>query len=269
MEIDILWPWELPEKIAGTVVVIDVFAATTNIAILLAHQVSQLYLTNSRQIKFITEHRDDALIAGESADLAISYFDVGNMPSKVAQALVLGKTVYYMSINGTRVIEEVMNKQPQQVVAGSFVNIDVLVSWLERSASTQVLLVPAADENFKVAEDEICATAIKSLLRGENINWLRLQRAAARFIRSYYRPPDEEDIAVVLSRNAFPVIPGFFLASSAVEVGEGDGKKSSGDGEIAGSTVEARNLDESALLRGGGRSTGRRRSLGRRGSGSR
>lgn len=126
-KVDILWPWELPEKIDGTAIVIDILAATSNISWFLTHEVRKLVIVNSSNVDKARGKYKDALIIGESDDPRFrNYFFSSNSPAEIEKVDVKDKVILYMSNNGSKVIEEAINRQAQKVLTVSFNNIEAV-----------------------------------------------------------------------------------------------------------------------------------------------
>ncbi|MBI3443363.1 2-phosphosulfolactate phosphatase [Candidatus Woesebacteria bacterium] len=208
MNIRILWSWELPANLDGTVVVADVYAATTNIALFLARGVKKLFLVNEKSVLRLKQQYPKARIIGESLTLPFNFFQASNLPSKIDKVSLAGQTVCYMSINGTRVVGEVSKKGADKVLSVSFTNIDAVVWWLKQHQPKNLTLVPAGDGDTKVLEDEICITMLKDLIDGKTTAWEENITRADNFIRSYYVSKNfDPDLAIIFELNRYPVVP--------------------------------------------------------------
>jgi len=211
MHIHIFWPWELTEKITGTVVVCDVFAATTNIASFLARGAKELLLVNAQTLRLVKNHHPDAWVIGDRGTLPKKIFHASNHPSEVVRLNVLHKTVIYMSANGTRMIEEAFRKGAKRIVTASFTNIDAVASWLREKKTSEIILLPAGEINLpdqRSREDKICAEVLRDILEERDADWESRLKEAERFIcANYHMVHPEAEYAVVLARNRYPVVP--------------------------------------------------------------
>jgi phosphosulfolactate phosphohydrolase-like enzyme len=130
-DITIFWPWELPEKIEGIAVVIDLWAATTNIAQMLLRGAEKIYIANGKNILSTVKSFPQAIPVGESTDSKLEgFFRCSNSIKKVAKFDVKGKTVIYMTNNGTRVIEKALKKGAECVVTASYVNLAAVAEYI-------------------------------------------------------------------------------------------------------------------------------------------
>lgn len=213
--IQILWPWELPEKFSGTAVVVDVYAASTNIASFIFRGAKKIFLVNEKTADEIKSQRPDGLVIGESRSLPEDFFDFSNQPAEIESLDISGKTIIYVSFNGTRVIEKVFRLGADQVFTASFTNIGAAVSYFSHSKGS-ITIVPAGEESFKdgkVLEDEICAQALKDLLYQKKVDWDKKIDQAREFVHAHYalgHPKPElfpQSLKIIFSRNAFPVVP--------------------------------------------------------------
>lgn len=210
-DLPILWPWELPERLSGVVVVIDVYAATSNIAFFLARQVAQLLLVNNESVHRVKHQHKGALVIGEDFSLPDDFFDTGNQPHKTEGIDISGKEIIYMSNNGTRIIDLAFRKGARNVIATSFLNMGASVSWLREISEHDVLLLPAGDVRIKenpVTEDMACAETLRDILMGKPVDWKERFREVEEFMLSYYDPEHcKLDIPIITDLNRYPVVP--------------------------------------------------------------
>jgi phosphosulfolactate phosphohydrolase-like enzyme len=190
MNIKIYWSWELPKKLSGAVAVVDVYAASTNMASFLSRGVSRLLLVNDDTIQILKKQYPEALAIGESFKLPKSYFVSSNWPNMIAEVKVIGKTVLYMSNNGTRVIQEAMSKGSDPVFAVGFMNFRHTATWIRRKKIESLVILAAGEISFddrRVAEDRVCAQLLQKLLLGKDIDYKTEIRDVKRFMREQYR----------------------------------------------------------------------------------
>jgi phosphosulfolactate phosphohydrolase-like enzyme len=222
----ICWPDELPESLTGKkVVVIDILAATTNIATFLDIGVGTLLLTNDGNVIVAKEKYPDAFVIGESSKPQVAaILTASNSPALLEKndilAKIAGKTVLYLTNNGTKVISRVVEKGARIVTAASFVNVEKVLNWLRDDQLKDILLVPAGEINLaggKAEEDYLCAKAIYDALRGRSISWQQLFNKIKRSIRKNYLPLYkranlsatlmEKDIQIITKLNSHNLVP--------------------------------------------------------------
>lgn len=214
MNIKTYWPWELP-RIEGLAVVTDVWAATTNIAIFLSKKIEKLFLVNEDMAKKIKEGDPQAIIIGESNTLPGNFFFAPHLPHKHLNLDLQDKTIYHMSINGTRVIEKAFEKGASGVVALSFVNFAKVAAWVKGNSLDKITLIPAGESDYpkdpKAPEDLACVVSFKERLEGRSIDWNRyFKNLLAEFVK-YYSGSNHENVKkdskIIFNLDSRPVIP--------------------------------------------------------------
>lgn len=184
----IVWSWELPEKIEGIAIVCDTWGATTNIATILANGVDKLFIANADNVKKAKETYTDALVIGESKILPKEFFHSSNYTYHVAATDVTGRVVLFMSNNGSRVVEEVMQRQPKEILTVSFSNLEAVANYV-KSLKQDIFLIPSGDNNKpdpKVLEDLLCIESLDKIIHGEDIHLAETKQFARSYIERIY-----------------------------------------------------------------------------------
>jgi phosphosulfolactate phosphohydrolase-like enzyme len=213
MEFQSYWPWEMPSKVGGTVFVADVWAATTNIAHFLTHKAARLLIVNSASIRRVKKQFPEALTIGESLDLPKNFFDVSHIPPASTNADVTGRTVIYMSNNGTRIMEDVFAKGAQDVITITFSNLPSVVSWLKNRTEKAITVVLSGEITFtdrKSMEDLYCAQALRDMLSDGKADISYYVEKSREFMISMYRKINvkrDRDFEVALQPGLYPVVP--------------------------------------------------------------
>lgn len=208
MKIQKYWFWEMPDDVSDTVVVIDAYAATTNLVLILSQNPKNLILVNSTNYQKVKSAYPDSIVVGESLTLPSNFFDVTNLPVDIAKSSLQGKTIIYMSINGTKVIDNIFNKS-KLVLACSFTNIKAVKNYLLNKKIGDLTIIMAGDEEAKVDEDKICADVLTMELTDKSYNWNVYLKKVKDFINSYYINSDKrkESLPYVLDLNIFNIVP--------------------------------------------------------------
>lgn len=209
--IRIQWPWQLTKKLPSLVAVIDVYAATTNIVYFLSQNPAQLLLANDQKIQILRHQYPNAIIIGESQKQPTNFFDTSNLPRLATAINVTGKTVLYMSNNGTRIIRSVIKQKAKTVIAVSFANISSSANWIKQQRTNKLTIIPAGDKeisNQQSLEDLLCAKALQKLLLKQKIDWNKMLQEVKHFIKDNY-PPNyrDADFQTVLARDLFSIVP--------------------------------------------------------------
>lgn len=235
MHIEIIDPNNLSSDLSGkTTVVVDVCAATTNIAAFIHSGVSELLLVNKNNILQMHEIYKDAFVVGESKDPEIfRILDGLNSPSFLIRNNIFqktkGKRVLYMTNNGTRVIMSLTDKKPERIITASFVNFSSVVSYLKNKIKTDIYIVPAGEINFQggKAEDDLIFTEIlKDKLCDVPIESKKVLKKLRIIIKKNYLPlylrenmtreDMESDISIISKINYFPVVPLCFFGKTGL-----------------------------------------------------
>lgn len=144
------------------VVIIDILRASSAICAAFANGVGSII-----PVAGIEEARDykskGFLVAAERDGFVLDFADFGNSPFNFTSERVKGKSIVYSTTNGTGLIN--LASSADQIVVGSFLNIEALLKWLINQNSN-ILLFCAGWKNRFNLEDTIFAGAVaEELLR--------------------------------------------------------------------------------------------------------
>lgn len=216
MDLKIIWSFEANrEDVKGSIaVVVDVWAATTNIALILAHGAKELILVREETIRSAINQFPDAFIVGESTDgKTASLFTCSNSPSQVNKLDVTDKTVLYMTNNGTRVIEKALQQGADQVITVAFVNISSVAKSLQTNISKPVSIIASGERTIadkipdqKAWEDYYCAQALCDLINTEHNDSEKYINKSKEFIKSHYQY-FEESLQIAHRKDSTSEIP--------------------------------------------------------------
>jgi 2-phosphosulfolactate phosphatase len=205
-------------RTGAVVVVVDVFRASTTIAVLVlkgARVVPVLSVEEAASAK--TDFR-----IGERGSAKIAGFDFGNSPTEIlASEMPQDSTVALSTTNGTRVVEAAAGAS--SILTGAFVNAGSLAGHLAGGAydAAEVVVVGCGWEGRRAPEDEAAAGAILHRLRSRGAELdgraggvvqrylflptaaLENNRAAQRLKRLGY----EQDLRLCLAEDTVPVVP--------------------------------------------------------------
>ena len=214
MKIKTLWSWEVGEKLSGLVVVADVWAATTNLAVFLDRGVRELFLVDKRAAMEAKTKDEKVMIVGEDVDLGDEFFEVSNHPSEIVKKDWQGKEVYYMSTNGVRVMRGMVDRGAEEIVGLSLVNIEAVVEWVRGQKAAEVSLVAAGERTYAdklCPEDMGVVKMAERLLKGRKLNWQREVGEIEKRAREYYGGEDlrwmDKDGKVIFKANSVAAVP--------------------------------------------------------------
>lgn len=212
MKIRKYWFWEIPKKTTGIAIVIDAWAATTNIPILLSQKPKRLIITNEEKLFLSQKIFPDALTIGESITLPKETFSASNFPADIVKANFRGKTVLYMSSNGTKLIEAIFNKTGV-VISCSFNNLSAVCKWFYLQKEKELSIIMAGELGKEVEEDRVCADILEKELKGFYYNWDATAKGIKKCINSYYSAFSEkvvDSLSYVVDRNRYVLVPKVF-----------------------------------------------------------
>lgn len=142
------------------VVVIDILRATSAITTAFYHGVSKMIPVASVEEAKMYQEKGYMVAAERNGEL-VEGFDLGNSPFGYMNKKVKGKTIAITTTNGTQAIEAARNAQ--QIIIGSFLNLDVVIDYLQKQKKS-VLLVCAGWKNKFNLEDTLFAGAVANEL---------------------------------------------------------------------------------------------------------
>jgi 2-phosphosulfolactate phosphatase len=154
----------VPERLAGaTVVVLDVFMATTTLLTILENGARGVFPVESLEEADRVRDGLDAssLLRGGEQDAArIEGYDHGPFPEEYAPEVVRGKDVIFVTTNGTRAIADAT--PAERILLGCLRNAPAVARHLEASGAESIYLACAGSAGRFTIEDFLGATTIIS-----------------------------------------------------------------------------------------------------------
>ena len=154
-------------------VVMDILRASNTIIRLMESGASSVKVVGEVDEAYRLKQHGYSLV-GERLGKTIPGFDFDNSPYRIGQHDWSGKNVVLTTTNGTRALVAVQNGF--RVVIGSFRNVDAVCHYV-KSFDQPVALMPVGDRGTPMLEDELCAKAMFSRLRNEQVDWQEMQEA--------------------------------------------------------------------------------------------
>ncbi|AEL26516.1 2-phosphosulfolactate phosphatase [Cyclobacterium marinum] len=154
---------ELHELTNKTVIVVDIFRASSTIVTALSNGVNTILpVKDLDQCKAYKEK--GWLIAGERNGKQAEGFDLGNSPLAYLNLQFAEENVAMTTTNGTRAIS-LARKQAAEVLIGSFLNLHATANYLQNSTNDVLVLCAGWKGKFNI-EDSLYAGALSLAL-----NW--------------------------------------------------------------------------------------------------
>jgi 2-phosphosulfolactate phosphatase len=146
------------------VVIIDVLRSGTSIAVALQAGAKQVIPVNNIESAMRIAgglSSEVTLRAGERNARMIEGFQFGNSPREFTPETVRGKSIIFLTSNGTGAV--VKGRHASTLVVGGFVNLSRITAFLAQLKSDFVILC-AGKENAFALEDAVCAGRILNRL---------------------------------------------------------------------------------------------------------
>jgi len=203
------WFHELPEQIIGDVIVVDAWAASLNICILLAKKPTHLIVVNEQDLLKVKSFYSGAILVGESDILVPRRFQASNLPGDIDQVPAQDKTILWMSVNGSKVIEKAMKIiQNGQVFIGSTGNVKALSRRFSKKLNSLNIII-SGSRGKEVKEDKLCGKLIEKAILNLPINWKSEVEQIMEAVKKTYPPFNwEKDINLIPDYlNRFLIVP--------------------------------------------------------------
>jgi 2-phosphosulfolactate phosphatase len=207
----------------AVVVVIDVLRATSSMCVAFTYGVKSIVPVATIEESLAFKEKG-YLIGAERNGEMLDGFDLGNSPFSYMDEKVRGRDIALTTTNGTQAMAAA--KGAAQVVAGSFLNLDALCSWLKNQDKSVVLLCSGWKNSFNL-EDTLFAGAVVAQLKTHfEMSQLRDAALAAEHLynlakndidgflvesshrKRLHKLQIDKDIEYCLTPNQSPVVPG-------------------------------------------------------------
>lgn len=143
----------------STVVVIDVFRATSTIAFALFNGARSIIPTDSIEDCIRIGKEINGITAGERDGKIIPGLSHGNSPSEYTKERIQNKTLVLTTTNGTKLLYQALKNGATDIITGSFLNLNAVCQYLIMQEKT-VYLACAAWKGRVNIEDFLFAGAV-------------------------------------------------------------------------------------------------------------
>ncbi len=209
MRIDILQLIEGARLARGLAVIIDVFRAFSLACYLFDRGVEKIIPSDNKEHAFdIKNSHPEFILVGEQNNRKIEGFDFGNSPFQTKDFDFRGKTVIHLTSAGTQGIVNATGAK--EIITGSFVNADAVVSYIRSKNPDVVSLVCMGyAARYPIEEDTFCAEYIKDTLRGKKYDFdsaldiIRKTSGRRFFNPAYQQFSPKEDFFYCMNLNYF------------------------------------------------------------------
>lgn len=166
MNIKILEFVEGARKAKGLTVIIDVFRAFSVACYLFDQGAKDVIPVETISRAFLLKKANPSfLLLGERNAIKVKGFDFGNSPTEILKHNLKDKTIIQTTSAGTRGLTNA--RYADEMITGSFVNIDSIVKYIrKRNPETVSLVAMGYNGESRTDEDILCAKYIKNSLNG-------------------------------------------------------------------------------------------------------
>lgn len=207
----------------NTIVIIDIFRATSTIVTALANGARSVIPVPS--IEIAKEYKAQGyLVAGEKNGKPVHGFDFGNSPLEFLSDKIKNKDLVITTTNGTQAIQTAQNKG--QIIIGAFLNLKALADYILQQKKDVIMLCAGWKNKFNL-EDFVFAGSLTHLLYTSDNNFIldsdaallgyltfdRSRRKLKEFLNmaSHKKRLEnlnlEADIDFCLAINQYPIVP--------------------------------------------------------------
>lgn len=212
MNIEILHLLEGARRASGLTVIIDVFRAFSAACFMFARGASRILPVGDLDLAYALKMKNpDYLLVGERKGQKPTGFDYGNSPTEIEAVDFTNRTVIQTTSAGTQGIANALNAD--EIITGSFVNGQAIVSYIRSKDPDQVSLVCMGHEAAEPSdEDTLCAEFIRDSLSGKKTDFgliracLRKCHAAQKFFDPDKAWAPERDFHLCLDLGRFDFV---------------------------------------------------------------
>ena len=144
---------------SSVVVIIDVLRATSTIATALFNGAKEIIPVDSVDDCIRIGKQMGAITAGERDGKVAEGLQYGNSPFEYPESFISGKTLVLTTTNGTKLLHMALAKGANEIITGSFANIDAVCDYLIKKKKPVLLACAAWKDRINI-EDTLFAGAV-------------------------------------------------------------------------------------------------------------
>ena len=176
MHVDILDLIEGAKQARGLTVIIDVFRAFSTACYVVQNGAREIIPVGDVDLAYKLKQENPAyVLMGERKGKMLPGFDYGNSPADIQSVNFSGKTVIQTTSAGTQGFANA--KDANELISGSFVNAEAIVTYIKKKAPEIVSLVCMGTWAVKPnEEDTLCAKYIAGRLNHQKMDEKEIYR---------------------------------------------------------------------------------------------
>ncbi len=218
-----------------TVVVIDILRATSSMCVAFKTGVNKILPVSTPEECSIFKDFD-FICAAERNAVKLDGFDLGNSPFEYLNPLIIEKNLALTTTNGTKALKQSKDLGADQIVMGSFLNIDVLCNWLKHQPNDVILLCAGWKDKANLEDTLFAGAVVNNLVNDFNLNcdtaimaqqlYLSMQHDLENFVRKSSHAQRfkllntaQDDVHFCLQFNTAPTLPimqGEYLVNATI-----------------------------------------------------
>jgi len=144
---------------SSIVVIIDVLRATSTIATALHNGAKAIVPVDSVAECIHLGKQIDAITAGERDGKVAEGLQYGNSPFEYPESFIKGKTLVLTTTNGTKLLHMALDRAAEEIITGSFPNLDAVCNYLIKKNKPVILACAAWKDKVNI-EDTLFAGAV-------------------------------------------------------------------------------------------------------------
>jgi 2-phosphosulfolactate phosphatase len=170
MHIEVLDLIEGAKQARGLTVIIDVFRAFSTACYVVQNGAREIIPVGDADLAYkLREKNPKYVLMGERKGKMLPGFDYGNSPTDIQTVDFSGKTVIQTTSAGTQGFANA--KDADELITGSFVNAEAIVTYIRKKSPAQVSLVCMGTWAVKPNdEDTLCAEYIAGRLNNQKLD---------------------------------------------------------------------------------------------------
>ncbi|CAN5293496.1 2-phosphosulfolactate phosphatase family protein [soil metagenome] len=149
----------LYEVSSSIVVIIDVLRATSTIATALANGAKNIIPVDSVAECIKLGKQPDVITAGERDGQIAEGLEYGNTPFQYTPEFIAGKVLVLTTTNGTKLLHMALADGAQEIITGSFPNLNAVCRFITASKQNVILACAAWKDKVNI-EDTLFAGAV-------------------------------------------------------------------------------------------------------------
>ncbi|MBR1768956.1 MAG: 2-phosphosulfolactate phosphatase [Bacteroidales bacterium] len=214
-------------------VIVDILRATTTICTAVYYGAEIIPVAT---LKEVNDYRQQGFpIAGERLEKGLEFADFGNSALEFMTEKVRGRKIVHSSTNGTRTMMKVLQTSPEELLVGSFSNIDALTDYIaERDCNVEIvcsgwrgnfcledtmfagfLAQKLMDRGFMTKDDSVFAAL---MLRNEAQKDMSAFLEKAAHIHKLRRHKLDDVFPYTFTWNTCPIVPKLVLDNGRWEI---------------------------------------------------